>query len=119
MNGSPDPMIPETAVELTNNAEVKTGKTVFTFLKIEPRSAPKTEKPVIKVPPEEVDEEVEVCDPEGRGDCASHSPNPLVARPELPSFVLAQVIFEADGNQGNGCVFGCVDHDGKGVVATV
>lgn len=44
LNGSADPIIPETAVELTHNAEIRAGKTVFTFLKIEPRSATKTEK---------------------------------------------------------------------------
>jgi hypothetical protein len=34
---------PDAAEELTNNAEIKTGKTVFTFLKIEPNSAVVTE----------------------------------------------------------------------------
>jgi hypothetical protein len=46
LNGSEDPIIPETPVELPNNAEIRTGKTVFTFLKIEPRSAPKTHERV-------------------------------------------------------------------------
>jgi hypothetical protein len=44
-------ILPETSVELPHSAEIKTGKTVFTFLKIEPRSAPKTESPGSKVDP--------------------------------------------------------------------
>jgi hypothetical protein len=46
VNGSPDPIMPESPVELTNNSEIRAGKTIFTFVKIEPRSEPKTEKPV-------------------------------------------------------------------------
>jgi pSer/pThr/pTyr-binding forkhead associated (FHA) protein len=34
---------PDAAEELPNNSEIKTGKTVFTFLKIEPKSAAVTE----------------------------------------------------------------------------
>ena len=37
---------PETAEDLPNNAEIKVGKTVFTFLRIEPRSATRTESSV-------------------------------------------------------------------------
>jgi hypothetical protein len=58
LNGSADPIVPETPVELPNNAEIKTGKTVFTFLKIEPRSAPKTEKP-LTMPAREEEKEPE------------------------------------------------------------
>jgi pSer/pThr/pTyr-binding forkhead associated (FHA) protein len=36
---------PETTEDLPNNAEIKTGKTVFTFMMIEPKSAPHTEEP--------------------------------------------------------------------------
>lgn len=54
LNGSTDPILPETAVELPNNAEIRTGKTVFTFMKIEPRSAPKTETPAREEEPAKV-----------------------------------------------------------------
>jgi pSer/pThr/pTyr-binding forkhead associated (FHA) protein len=35
---------PDATVELPNNSEIKVGKTDFTFLKIEPKSSPVTEK---------------------------------------------------------------------------
>jgi hypothetical protein len=44
-----DQIVPETAAELPDNAEIRAGKTVFTFLKIEPKSAPKTETPEKKL----------------------------------------------------------------------
>lgn len=41
---------PDAAEELPDNAEIKTGRTVFTFLKIEPKSAPVTEAPRPETP---------------------------------------------------------------------
>lgn len=63
LNGQQLP--PDAAVELPNSSEIKVGRTIFTFLKIEPKSAPVTETPR-PVPLKEKEPEPESTPPRNR-----------------------------------------------------